>query len=274
MLLISLKIHHLSRLVLLSSLILLTACAGRPAPAPVIKINTQVQEISPWDNADTHQVQEGETLYGIAWLYGLDYQMLAQNNNLQEPFAIGVGQKLNLVKKTIKQVSLTADTKEVIVKTPNRKTVAQNNKSVYRSKHKSETKKVSDSILPERVKRWVWPTKGTIVGTFSTAEAGIKGIEIANAIGTPVVSAAEGKVVYSGNALRGYGNLVIIKHTDHFLSAYAHNNKILVQERDIVQAGQPIAVMGDSGTNSAKLRFEIRYNGKSLDPLKYLPKQK
>ncbi|HCF79409.1 MAG TPA: peptidase [Glaciecola sp.] len=274
MLLISLKIHHLSRLVLLSSLILLTACAGRPAPAPVIKINTQVQEISPWDNADTHQVQEGETLYGIAWLYGLDYQMLAQNNNLQEPFAIGVGQKLNLVKKTIKQASLSADTKEVIVKTPNRKTVAQNNKSVYRSKHKSETKKVSDSILPERVKRWVWPTKGTIVGTFSTAEAGIKGIEIANAIGTPVVSAAEGKVVYSGNALRGYGNLVIIKHTDHFLSAYAHNNKILVQERDIVQAGQPIAVMGDSGTNSAKLRFEIRYNGKSLDPLKYLPKQK
>ena len=274
MLLISLKIHHLSRLVLLSSLILLTACAGRPAPAPVIKINTQVQEISPWDNADTHQVQEGETLYGIAWLYGLDYQMLAQNNNLQEPFAIGVGQKLNLVKKTIKQASLTADTKEVIVKTPNRKTVAQNNKSVYRSKHKLETKKVSDSILPERVKRWVWPTKGTIVGTFSTAEAGIKGIEIANAIGTPVVSAAEGKVVYSGNALRGYGNLVIIKHTDHFLSAYAHNNKILVQERDIVQAGQPIAVMGDSGTNSAKLRFEIRYNGKSLDPLKYLPKQK
>ncbi|HAQ49867.1 MAG TPA: peptidase [Glaciecola sp.] len=274
MLLISLKIHHLSRLVLLSSLILLTACAGRPAPAPVIKINTQVQEISPWDNADTHQVQEGETLYGIAWLYGLDYQMLAQNNNLQEPFAIGVGQKLNLVKKTIKQASLSADTKEVIVKTPNRKTVAQNNKSVYRNKHKSETKKVSDSILPERVKRWVWPTKGTIVGTFSTAEAGIKGIEIANAIGTPVVSAAEGKVVYSGNALRGYGNLVIIKHTDHFLSAYAHNNKILVQERDIVQAGQPIAVMGDSGTNSAKLRFEIRYNGKSLDPLKYLPKQK
>jgi len=274
MLLISLKIHHLSRLVLLSSLILLTACAGRPAPAPVIKINTQVQEINPWDNADTHQVQEGETLYGIAWLYGLDYQMLAQNNNLQEPFAIGVGQKLNLVKKTIKQASLSADTKEVIVKTPNRKTVAQNNKSVYRSKHKSETTKVSDSILPERVKRWVWPTKGTIVGTFSTAEAGIKGIEIANAIGTPVVSAAEGKVVYSGNALRGYGNLVIIKHTDHFLSAYAHNNKILVQERDIVQAGQPIAVMGDSGTNSAKLRFEIRYNGKSLDPLKYLPKQK
>ena len=136
MLLISLKIHHLSRLVLLSSLILLTACAGRPAPAPVIIINTQVQEISPWDNADTHQVQEGETLYGIAWLYGLDYQMLAQNNNLQEPFAIGVGQKLNLVKKTIKQASLSADTKEVIVKTPNRKTVAQNNKSVYRNKHK------------------------------------------------------------------------------------------------------------------------------------------
>jgi lipoprotein NlpD len=274
MLLISLKIRHISRLVLLStSLILLTACAGRTAPAPVIKINTQVQETSPWDNAKTHQVQEGETLYGIAWLYGLDYQMLAQNNNLTEPFSIGVGQKLNLVKKSIKQAPQLADTKRTTAKTPNTKTVAQNNKSVYRSKPKSDTKKVSGSILPQRVKRWVWPTKGTIVGTFSTAEAGIKGIEIANAIGTPVVSAAEGKVVYSGNALRGYGNLVIIKHTDHFLSAYAHNNKILVQERDFVQAGQQIALMGDSGSNSAKLRFEIRYNGKSLDPLKYLPKQ-
>ena len=274
MLLISLKMRHFFCLLLaISSLILVTGCAGRTAPAPVIKINTQVQETSPWDNADTHQVQEGETLYGIAWLYGLDYQMLAQNNGLKEPYAIGVGQKLNLVKKSVKQTPNVADTKDSTVSTPNRKTVAQNNKSVYRSKHKSEPKKVSESILPQRVKRWVWPTKGTIVGTFSTAEAGIKGIEIANAIGTPVVSAAEGKVVYSGNALRGYGNLVIIKHTDHFLSAYAHNNKILVQERDFVQAGQPIAVMGDSGTNSAKLRFEIRYNGKSLDPLKYLPKQ-
>ena len=274
MLLISLKMRHFFCLLLaISSLILVTGCAGRTAPAPVIKINTQVQETSPWDNADTHQVQEGETLYGIAWLYGLDYQMLAQNNGLKEPHAIGVGQKLNLVKKSVKQAPNVADTKDSTVSTPNRKTVAQNNKSVYRRKHKSEPKKVSESILPQRVKRWVWPTKGTIVGTFSTAEAGIKGIEIANAIGTPVVSAAEGKVVYSGNALRGYGNLVIIKHTDHFLSAYAHNNKILVQERDFVQAGQPIAVMGDSGTNSAKLRFEIRYNGKSLDPLKYLPKQ-
>ncbi len=274
MLLISLKMRRFYCLMAaISSLILVTGCAGRTAPAPVIKINTQVQETSPWDNADTHQVQEGETLYGIAWLYGLDYQMLAQNNGLKEPYAIGVGQKLNLVKKSVKQAPIVADTKDTTAKPPSRKTVAQNNKSVYRSKHKSETKKVSESILPQRVKRWVWPTKGTIVGTFSTAEAGIKGIEIANAIGTPVVSAAEGKVVYSGNALRGYGNLVIIKHTDHFLSAYAHNNKILVQERDIVQAGQPIAVMGDSGTNSAKLRFEIRYNGKSLDPLKYLPKQ-
>lgn len=278
MLLISLKKHMINRVLFLSiSLMLLAACSSRTSPAPVTQINTKVQEINPWENAQTHQVQPGETLYGIAWLYGLDYQVLAQNNDLQEPFSLGVGQKLNLVKKSIKQAPQLADIKRTTASTPNRNTVAQNNNSVYRGKQKSAAKKGSGSIrkstLPKRVKRWVWPTKGTLVGTFSTAEAGIKGIEIANAIGTPVVSAAEGKVVYSGNALRGYGNLVIIKHSDHFLSAYAHNNKILVQERDIVQIGQTIAEMGDSGTNSAKLRFEIRYNGKSLDPLKYLPKK-
>lgn len=258
------------------SVILLTVlggCARKVPPAPVIKIDTYVDESSKWSGAKTHKVQSGETLYGIAWLYGINYQTLAENNSLEEPYAINVGQELELIKKTVKNFSRNADTKQVTVKSPNTQTVAQNTKSVYREKSKAATSKVSKNILPKRVKRWVWPTEGTLVGTFSTAEAGIKGIEIANTTGTPVVSAAEGKVVYSGNALRGYGNLVIIKHTNKFLSAYAHNSKILVQERDFVQAGQTIALMGDSGTNSAKLRFEIRYNGKSLDPLKYLPKQ-
>ena len=99
-----------------------------------------------------------------------------------------------------------------------------------------------------------------------------KGIDIAGAKGSKVVAAADGKVVYSGSALRGYGNLVIIKHTDTFLSAYAYNDAILVKEREWVSAGQQIATMGDSGTNSVKkLHFEVRYRGKSLDPMKYLP---
>ena len=268
--------HHVSPILLsiFVSIMLLSGCSARNNPAPVVNIDTRVDESTPWDNAQSHQVQTGETLYGIAWLYGLDYQRLAQNNGLTEPYPIQVGQRLTLTTKSIKQAPQLADTKRTVKTAASSNTVAQTNKSVYRSPSKAVSKKNTVKQLPQRVKRWVWPTKGTIVGTFSTAEAGIKGIEIANAIGTPVVSAAEGKVVYSGNALRGYGNLVIIKHTSKFLSAYAHNSKILVQERDFVKAGQRIAEIGDSGTNSAKLRFEIRYNGKSLDPLKYLPAQK
>ena len=127
--------------------------------------------------------------------------------------------------------------------------------------------------FPSKVQKWVWPAQGRLVETFSKAESGNKGIDIAGARGSNVVAAADGKVVYSGNALRGYGNLVIIKHTDTFLSAYAYNDTIVVKEREWVSAGQTIAKMGSSGTNSVKLHFEVRYRGKSLDPMKYLPKQ-
>lgn len=107
----------------------------------------------------------------------------------------------------------------------------------------------------------MWPAQGKLVETFSKAESGNKGIDIAGARGSNVVAAADGKVVYSGSALRGYGNLVIIKHTDTFLSAYAYNDTILVKERQWVSAGQTIATMGNSGTSSVKLHFEVRYRG-------------
>ena len=123
------------------------------------------------------------------------------------------------------------------------------------------------------MEKWIWPAEGKLVGTFSKAESGNKGIDVAGKRGSKVVAAASGKVVYSGNALRGYGRLVIIKHTDTFLSAYAYNETILVKEREWVYAGQKIATMGSSGTDSVKLHFEVRYRGKSLNPLRYLPKK-
>ena len=112
-------------------------------------------------------------------------------------------------------------------------------------------------------------TEGKIVGTFSKSESGNKGIDIAGAKGSKVVAAADGKVVYSGSALRGYGNLVIIKHTDTFLSAYAYNDAILVKEREWCRQGNKLQPWY-CGTNSVKLHFEVRYRGKSLDPMKYL----
>ncbi|WGE31482.1 murein hydrolase activator NlpD [Actinobacillus genomosp. 2] len=121
--------------------------------------------------------------------------------------------------------------------------------------------------------KWQWPTAGRVVSGFSAAEGGNKGIDIAGSKGQDVKAAAAGKVVYAGNALEGYGNLIIIKHNDDFLSAYAHNDSIKVDEQDNVSAGETIAKMGSTGTNSNKLHFEIRYKGKSIDPVRYLPKK-
>ncbi|KDM92611.1 peptidoglycan DD-metalloendopeptidase family protein [Photobacterium galatheae] len=123
----------------------------------------------------------------------------------------------------------------------------------------------------DKVDSWVWPTKGRVIARFSDKENGNKGIDIAGHRGQDVKATAAGKVVYAGNALRGYGNLVIIKHNDDYLSAYAHNDRVLVREQDTVTAGQKIAAMGSSGTNSVRLHFEIRYKGKSVNPLRYLP---
>ena len=120
---------------------------------------------------------------------------------------------------------------------------------------------------------WQWPTSGNIIQGFSDTDGGNKGIDISGSRGQAVKAAASGRVVYAGNALRGYGNLIIIKHNDDFLSAYAHNDKILVTDQQEVKAGQEIAKMGSSGTNTVKLHFEIRYKGKSVDPIRYLPRR-
>ena len=120
---------------------------------------------------------------------------------------------------------------------------------------------------------WRWPASGRIIQGFSSTDGGNKGIDIGGSRGQAVNAAAAGTVVYAGNALRGYGNLIIIKHNDDYLSAYAHNESILVKEQQQVKSGQQIAKMGSSGTNGVKLHFEIRYKGKSVDPIRYLPKR-
>lgn len=108
---------------------------------------------------------------------------------------------------------------------------------------------------------------------FDASEGGNKGIDIAGSKGQAIVATADGRVVYAGNALRGYGNLIIIKHNDDYLSAYAHNDTMLVREQQEVKAGQKIATMGSTGTSSTRLHFEIRYKGKSVNPLRYLPQR-
>jgi lipoprotein NlpD len=118
---------------------------------------------------------------------------------------------------------------------------------------------------------WAWPSNGKIIGTYS--EAGNKGLDIVGKMGDPVLAAGDGRVVYAGAGLRGYGELVIIKHNATYLSAYAHNRKILVKEKDQVTRGQKIAEMGNTDAEAVKLHFEIRKQGKPIDPLPYLPKR-
>jgi lipoprotein NlpD len=120
---------------------------------------------------------------------------------------------------------------------------------------------------------WRWPTEGRVVSTFSESGPGRKGINIVGKPGQAITAAADGTVVYSGDGLPRYGNLLIIKHNDTYLSAYAHNDTLLVKEGDKVKSGQRIATLGRSGTQTDQLHFEIRRNGKPVDPLRFLPKQ-
>jgi len=139
---------------------------------------------------------------------------------------------------------------------------------LVRSKLATVVAPAAAPLSPDGVE-WAWPSSGKVAGTYS--EAGNKGLDISGKLGDPVLAAADGKVVYAGAGLRGYGELVIIKHNATYLSAYAHNRKILVKEKDMVTKGQKIAEMGNSDSDSVKLHFEIRKQGKPIDPMPYLP---
>ncbi|MBB1312870.1 peptidoglycan DD-metalloendopeptidase family protein [Aliivibrio sp. SR45-2] len=144
-------------------------------------------------------------------------------------------------------------------------------KPVVKPKPKPTPKPKPVEKKSEKVDSWLWPTKGRIIAKFSTGDQGNKGIDIAGQRGQEIISTAKGTVVYAGNALRGYGNLIIIKHNDDYLSAYAHNESLFVKEGQNINAGQKIASMGSSSTSSVRLHFEIRFRGKSVNPQRYLP---
>ena len=199
-------------------------------------------------------VKPTDTLYSIAWRYGLDYRQLAVWNGLDEPYYINPGQQLVLIEP--------ADVP------------AQTSSPVKTAKNKSLSRPVVvKSLTPEfnRVIRWRWPTHGNVLNRFSVNDLERRGIDIAGKLGQPVYAAAEGRVVYSGNGLAGYGNLIIVKHNETFLSAYAYNQKRLVKEGMNVKRGMLIAEMGQGKDNRAMLHFQIRKDGEPVDPLPYLP---
>lgn len=197
-------------------------------------------------------VKPTDTLYSVAWRYDIDYKILAQWNQIKSPYVIHPGQYIRLIKP--KNIS-----------TYSANTVKQEPKT---SKPVKTIKKTRTRSL-----KWSWPTKGKRLNRFSFNDINKRGIDIASKVRQPIVAVESGKVVYSGNGLEGYKNLIIIKHNDTYLSAYAQNKNLLVKEGDFVGKGKKIADMGLSKEHGFLLHFQIRKNGKPVDPMYFLPKK-
>lgn len=281
--------------------------ASKPKPPESKPTASKMPVAKEW-RPDYHVVKKGDTLFGIGLEYGIDYKEIAVANNIAPPYPIKIGQKLDLssFKSKTTTVAETTKTEDGVVITPikTEPSVTETNTTPTEpsviSPVLSEPKAIREPYSNEAFNRtpakptvvtkpadkpteskpveaksgddeslvWTWPTQGKIVSNFGSG--GNKGIDISGAKGQSVNAASNGKVIYSGADLRGYGKLVIVKHNKTYLSVYAHNNKILVKEGQPVTSGQKIAEMGDTDSNSVKLHFEIRRLGKSVDPLPYL----
>ncbi|MGU7775447.1 peptidoglycan DD-metalloendopeptidase family protein [Burkholderia sp. MR1-5-21] len=197
-----------------------------------------------------YRVERGDTLSKIARANRQPVQNIVRWNQISNPDAIEVGQVLR------------------VEPPPGTATSSVGTGSAGRSRP-APSAPVESAVKPASGIALIWPAPGSVVRTFDGSKS--KGIDIANSAGTPVVAAAPGVVVYAGNGLRGYGNLIILKHNADYLTAYAHNRALLVKEGQQVTQGQSIAEMGNSDNDRVALHFELRYGGRSIDPSRYLP---
>lgn len=280
-------------------LIVLAGCSGQNARAPMSSRTTEPEpkarvfsrngsKTVPSAPAapNSYVVQRGDTLYSIAWQQGIDVQQLAQLNQIRPPYTIYRGQRLQLLNNQATAAAPVAQ-REPLQARPLPAPAAGITSAAPRPAAVPAPQPVSEPSVkapviaattpanvvnaPEYDGKWVWPTRGKVLRGFQQAGNGKKGIDIDGQAGQPVMAAASGKVVYVGSGLVGYGRLIIVKHNESLLSAYGHNSKLLVAEGDYVKAGQTIANMGSSGTNRTMLYFEIRKDGKPVNPVQYLP---
>ncbi|WP_293776810.1 peptidoglycan DD-metalloendopeptidase family protein [uncultured Oxalicibacterium sp.] len=264
----------------------LAACTTAPrSPAPVSDrttgSSTSASAPKKADESGYYTVKRGDTLYRIALDFGQSYSELVTWNNLSNPNDIKVGQVLRVTSPDAggrtsggAQVGAVATSSGVETRslstppsTPANKTTPNGEKRPYSETAANDAQK-SDTAGDEDAVSWMWPAEGRVISSFDDNK---KGVDIAGKSGQPVLAAGAGKVMYAGSGIRGYGNLVIVKHTNTLLSAYAHNKSIAVKEGQSVTKGQKIAEMGDSDADSVKLHFEIRQQGKPVDPSKFLP---
>ncbi len=266
-------------------LLSLTACATQ-APAPTeSRLLPEVRQSVKTTASEEgyYRVKAKDTLYRIALENGQDYRDLAKWNNIADPAAINEGMLLRVIppgqtwesleKEEGKKISNLSKTGKVAYSAENLKKEVPI-EVVELSTGKAAKPPVKTESKPEEKPKneggvvWGWPTQNALSKPYSSAT---KGMEFLGKSGDAILAAADGKVVYAGNGLRGYGELVIIKHSSLFLSAYGHNRKILVKEGQSVKRGQKIAEMGNSDSKTTQLHFELRRQGKPVDPAPYLP---
>jgi len=241
----------------------------------------------------THTVKRGDTLYSIAWRYGRDFRELAAGNHIPPPYIIHIGQKIRLDVRGIKIKSSTSRTSATLARSDRHRARISSRKSVngqliVRDQRRYRTLKHQLNAPHFREVggvRWQWPYVGKVIARYSVASSRKgntrknnknlnKGIDIKGKFGDAIRAAAAGEVVYAGSALRGYGRLIILNHNEHYLSAYGFNKKIFVKEGQIVKAGDVIAEMGKNRLQQTLLHFEIRKDGRPVNPVWYLPKRK
>lgn len=256
--------------VIVSLAMVLGACAGsRIGRAPVETRELPRASAEPV-KAGEYRVQPGDTLRGIGNLYSQDWKDLARWNSLSNPNVLEVGQVLRVVPPTNAVATVTPRNDNGVVVNPVQsgdvKPSQASSQEPAKELAKEPTKETTDA---DRV-AFIWPAKGDVVTKYD--EATNKGIGIGGKAGDAVMAVADGRVVYAGSGLRGYGNLVILKHNTTYLTAYAHNQALLVREDQVVKQGQRIAEMGSSDADRVKLHFEVRRLGKPVDPTDYLPK--
>ena len=233
---------------------LLVGCAGALNWSPRDAFGQAQETVTAEPIPGQYTVRPGDTLYSIAWRYGLDYHDVAAWNGISSDYLIKPGQTLVLAAPTRFTASSTKPATHTSVAATHPQPAESN-----------------DYAPPSGPLQWTWPAKGALVRMYHPNDPLSKGIDISGVLGQDIVAAAPGKVVYTGSAIIGYGKLIIIKNSDQFLSAYADNDSMLVQEGETVKVGERIATMGLDRDRHPLLHFEIRYNGKPVNPLSYLP---
>ncbi len=269
---------------LLSGLLLGALLSGCASPPPggvqVVDRNHQrggAATLRQPVSSGQYVVQRGDTLYSIAFRYGWDWKALAAHNGIGEPYLIRVGQVIRFGgAQPVRQPQVAARAPLTSRPAPvSQPTPPPPIRPIQPPPAEVKAPPANTPVQPVQrsASGWAWPATGAVIGRFSSNGSLNKGIDIAGELGQPVLAASDGSVVYAGSGLRGYGELVIIKHSDTYVSAYGHNRRLLVQEGQKVKAGQTIAEMGSTGADRVKLHFEIRRQGKPVDPLQYLPRR-